>query len=167
MFDEKLMLNAQKVISHCRQSGVRLVTAESCTGGLISAALTAVPGSSNVMDRAFVVYSNESKCQELSVPYHLLVQHGAVSKEVAIAMAEGALARSYSHAQMCVAVSGVAGPGGSQDKPAGLVHFAVAREGIFPTLHERHEFGDIGRDEVRECTVNTALGLLLSAATEN
>ncbi len=167
MFDEKLMLNAQKVISHCRQVGIRLVTAESCTGGLISAVLTAVPGSSNVLDRAFVVYSNESKCQELSVPYHLLEQHGAVSKEVTIAMAEGALARSYPHAQMCMAVSGVAGPEGSQDKPVGLVHFAVARTGVLPILHERHEFGDIERNEVRECTVNTSLGLLLSAVIEN
>ncbi|MBT3879639.1 MAG: CinA family protein [Candidatus Scalindua sp.] len=167
MFDEKLMLNAQKVISHCRQIGIRLVTAESCTGGLISAALTAVPGSSNVLDRAFVVYSNESKCQELAVPYHLLEQYGAVSKEVTIAMAEGALARSYPHAQMCVAVSGIAGPEGSQDKPVGLVHFAVARNGKFPTLHECHEFGDIGRNEVRECTVNTALSLLISEATED
>ena len=167
MFDEKLMLNSQKVISHCRQLGIRLVTAESCTGGLISAALTAVPGSSNVMDRAFVVYSNESKCQELAVPYHLLEQYGAVSKEVTIAMAEGALARSYPHAQMCVAVSGVAGPVGSQGKPVGLVHFAVARNGKFPVLHECHEFGDIGRNEVRECVVNTALGLLLLAATKD
>ncbi len=114
MFDEKLMLNARKVILHCRQVGIRLVTAESCTGGLISAALTAISGASNVMDRAFIVYSNESKCQELSVPYHLLEQHGAVSKEVTIAMAEGALARSYTHAQIYVAVSGVADPEGSQ-----------------------------------------------------
>ncbi len=167
MFGEKLMSNAEKVILSCRKAKIRLVTAESCTGGLISAALTAVAGSSDVLDRAFVVYSNESKYQELSVPYHLLEQHGAVSKEVTIAMAEGALARSYSHAQMCVAVSGVAGPGGSQEKPAGLVHFAVARKGIFPTLHESHEFGDIGRSKVRECTVNTALGLLLSAVVKN
>lgn len=167
MFDERLLLSAQKVISHCRKIGIRLVTAESCTGGLISAVLTAIPGSSTVIDRAFVVYSNESKCQELSVPYHLLEQYGAVSKEVTIAMAEGALERSYPHAQMCVAVSGVAGPDGSEDKPVGLVHFAVARSGILPTLHEHHEFGNIGRNKVRERTVNTAFRLLLLAAMKN
>lgn len=149
---------AAQVLRHAGQRGERIATAESCTGGLVAAALTAIPGSSSVVDRGFVTYSNEAKAEMLGVPAALIDAHGAVSREVAEAMAEGALA--HSHADMAVAVTGIAGPGGgSADKPVGLVHFALARKGE-ATRHAGHRF-DGDRDAIRLQAALTALGLLL------
>lgn len=149
---------AADVLDRCRQQGLRLATAESCTGGLIAGCLTAVAGSSLVFDRGFVTYSNTAKTAELGVPADLLAARGAVNEAVARAMAEGALAAAG--LDVTVAVTGIAGPdGGSPGKPVGLVHFAAARSG-YDTLHERHVFaGD--RQQVRSATVEAALHLLL------
>ena len=135
-----------------------VAAAESCTGGLVSAALTSVAGSSAVVERGFVTYSNAAKSELLGVSAAVLDRHGAVSEAVARAMAEGALARSA--AQVSVAVTGVAGPGGgSADKPVGLVHFAAAGPGGL--IHAERRFGDIGREAVRLASVRMALDLLL------
>ena len=149
---------AAEVLRVAGQRGERLATAESCTGGLVAAALTAIAGSSAVVERGFVTYSNEAKTEMLGVPPELIATHGAVSRQVALAMAEGALA--HSHADAAVAVTGIAGPGGgSSDKPVGLVHFALARKGQ-TTRHAEHRFeGD--RDAVRLQATLTALGLFL------
>ena len=136
-----------------------VATAESCTGGLVAAALTDIPGSSSVVDRGFVTYSNEAKADLLGVPMDLIIEHGAVSEPVARAMAEGALARSK--AGLTVAITGIAGPGGgSAEKPEGLVHFACARTG-HDTSHARIEFGALGRAEVRSRSAQQALEMLL------
>ena len=138
-----------------------IATAESCTGGLICGALTAVPGSSEAVYGGFVTYANEAKIGMIGVPYALLKQYGAVSKEVAIAMAEGALGTAGTH--LAIAVTGVAGPGGgTADKPVGLVHFALATED--ETIHVRKLFTDLDRDGVRHATVLQALGMVLKAA---
>lgn len=151
---------ATALLAACRDRGIMLATAESCTGGLVAAALTAIPGASDVVDRGFVTYSYPSKTALLGVPTALLAAHGAVSEPVARAMAEGALAASA--AGLALSITGVAGPGGSEAKPEGLVHFACARTGV-PTLHARHEFGALGRDIVRSLSVRTALSLGLQA----
>lgn len=158
MFSREIAEAARALLESCRANGLRIATAESCTGGLIAAALTAIPGASDVFERGFVTYSNEAKTEMLGVPVELIAAHGAVSAEVARAMAEGALA--HSRADISVAVTGVAGPaGGSDAKPVGLVHIAVAsRRGA--RLHEECRFGDVGRDEVREATLRRALELL-------
>lgn len=156
---------AAAVLAACQTAGLTLATAESCTGGLIVATLTGVAGSSAVVERGFVTYSNEAKAEMLGVPMPLIEAHGAVSKPVAVAMAEGALARS--HAALTVAVTGIAGPGGgSREKPVGMVHLAVCRKGR-PPRHESHRFnGD--RNEVRRQTVERALEMLLEeTAPEN
>ncbi len=157
MFDAEQLSLAEDVLAHCRAGGLRLVTAESCTGGLIGGCLTAIAGSSDVFDRGYVTYSNTAKKAMLAVPSDLLRRLGAVSEPVAIAMAEGALAASG--ADLGVAVTGISGPGGgSAERPVGLVHFAAARRNE-PPLHERHVFtGD--RHEVRMQTVTAALRLL-------
>ncbi len=149
---------AQAVLDACAPARATIATAESCTGGLIAAALTAISGSSAFVDRGFVTYSNAAKTEMLGVPAELIARVGAVSEEVARAMAEGALARSP--ATISVAVTGVAGPtGGSPEKPVGLVHFAVAWRGG-PTTHRREIFpGD--RDAVRLATAMTALRMLV------
>ena len=149
---------AEDVLSACRRAGARVCTAESCTGGLIAAALTAIPGSSDVVDRGFVVYSNQAKQDLLGVPEALLIAHGAVSEQVARAMAEGALQRTP-RVQAAVAVTGIAGPGGgTPDKPVGLVYLATAATGR-PTVAERALFpGD--RDAIREASARRALQLL-------
>jgi nicotinamide-nucleotide amidase len=151
---------AEAVLAACRAARLRLATAESCTGGLLAACLTAVAGSSDVVERGFVTYSNESKEELLGVPSALLAAHGAVSAEVARAMVEGALARS--RADVAVAITGVAGPGGgTPQKPVGLVFLAAARRGSGapPPVVERHVFpGD--RGGVRAATVARALALL-------
>lgn len=150
-------LAAELVVSFGRR-GVVVATAESCTGGLIAASITDVPGSSAVLDRGFVTYSNAAKMEMLGVEEETLMKHGAVSREVAAQMAEGALATS--HADVAVAVTGIAGPdGGSAGKPVGLVHFARAgRSG--PTRSEHHVFsGD--RAAIRRATVRRALELLM------
>lgn len=150
------------VLDAYRTRGWTLATAESCTGGMVSARLVDIPGSSDVVDRGFVTYSNGAKSDMLGVPAGLIAQHGAVSEPVARAMAEGALA--HAPVDVAVAITGVAGPGGgTAEKPEGLVHFACARRGG-DTVHARVEFGAIGRDHVRARSADTALKMLLSAA---
>jgi nicotinamide-nucleotide amidase len=159
MSPESLADLAEAVLAHHRRAGRRLATAESCTGGGIAAALTDIAGSSDVFERGFVVYSNEAKTELLGVPPALIAQHGAVSHEVAAAMAEGALARS--RADVVVSVTGIAGPGGgTATKPVGLVYIGCVRRGGAPSV-ERHVFaGD--RAAVRAATVKRALVLLSS-----
>lgn len=153
---------AEEVLRLARGAGLMIATAESCTGGLVSAALTEVPGSSEAMDRGFVTYSNAAKTALLDVPADLIARHGAVSEEVARAMAEGALQAAGSG--LSVSVTGVAGPGGGTDaKPVGLVHFAAARRGR-PTIARQRRFGDLGRAEIRRRSVLVALELLAEAA---
>lgn len=161
-FSPPLLRLAEETIAVCRDRGLKLATAESCTGGLISACLTSVAGSSAVFERGFVTYANRAKEEMLGVPDSTLARVGAVSEEVARAMADGARARSS--ADLTVAVTGIAGPGGgTPEKPVGLVHVAAARAGL-PTVHERHVFsGD--RDAVRTATVEAALRLLLRQAS--
>lgn len=162
MFSADITEAARALLDVCRTKGLRIATAESCTGGLVAAALTAIPGSSDVVERGFVTYSNDAKTEMLGVPAPLISAHGAVSAEVAQAMAEGVLAHSRAH--VVVAVTGVAGPGGGGEaKPVGLVHFAVARRGG-ATLHEECRFGDVGRDEVREASVRRALEMMAGMA---
>lgn len=151
---------AEALLQAAKKAGVMVATAESCTGGMIAAAITDVAGSSAIFDRGFVTYSNAAKVTMLGVDAATLAAHGAVSEEVARAMAEGALARS--DATLAVAVTGIAGPGGSAAKPEGRVCFGLARRGA-PTRTETVEFGAIGRADVRRATVAHALGLLLQA----
>lgn len=153
---------ARAVLDACRAAGLKVATAESCTGGMVAAALTDIPGASDVVDRGFVTYSNAAKTELLGVSAELIATHGAVSEPVARAMAEGALA--HSPADIAVAITGVAGPGGGTSaKPEGLVHFACARRGR-QTAHARVEFGAIGRPMVRARSVGKALEMLLEAA---
>ncbi|MBO6893062.1 MAG: CinA family protein [Roseibium sp.] len=159
---EDLAPLAEKVLAKLQSEGKKLATAESCTGGLISAALTEIAGSSAVVDRAFVTYSNEAKTELLGVSETLIQSVGAVSKEVAIAMAEGALSRS--NADVAVSVTGIAGPGGgSAAKPVGTVHLAVAQSGK-PTTHTPCAFEDRGRTAIRLDTVVVALNSILNTA---
>jgi nicotinamide-nucleotide amidase len=151
-----------RTLEACRSRKLMVATAESCTGGLIAAVLTEIAGSSDVVDRGFVTYSNEAKQEALGVPAATIDAHGAVSEPTARAMAEGALARSI--AQVAVSCTGIAGPGGATPgKPVGLVHLACARAGK-PTLHLKREYGTIGRSEVRAATVADALHLILRQA---
>jgi nicotinamide-nucleotide amidase len=154
------MTQAADVLSAARARGVMIATAESCTGGLIVGALTEVPGSSDVVDRGFVTYSNAAKIEMLGIRPKTLADFGAVSEEIAREMAEGALARS--NAALSVAVTGIAGPGGSDHKPEGRVCFGLARQGQ-PTQTETRDFGALGRAKVRAATVDHALALLLKA----
>ncbi len=170
MIDTALVSLANEVLQKARGLGLKIATAESCTGGLVAAALTSIAGSSDVFERGYVVYSNEAKEEALGVDAAVIAAHGAVSKAVAVDMA--ALALKHSRAHLSVAVTGVAGPGGgTPEKPAGLVHFAAAklerRDGDrveFAAIHVEERFGDIGRAEVRAKSVATALRLLLEAA---
>lgn len=149
---------ARDLLADARQRGVTIVTAESCTGGLIAASLAAVPGASASLERGFVTYSNEAKTEMLGVPAELIERRGAVSQEVALAMVDGAL--KHSRADIAVAVTGIAGPdGGTADKPVGLVHIAAARRGG-ARLHEEKRFGEIGRHEIQAGTVVAALALM-------
>jgi nicotinamide-nucleotide amidase len=158
--DEHLIAEAADLLDAARAKGELIATAESCTGGLVSATLTAVPGSSDVFDRGFVTYSNTAKSEMLGVPYWLIERHGAVSEDVARAMAGGAL--THSNASLAVAVTGIAGPdGGTPEKPVGLVHIAAGRPDG-PMHHERVVFGDLGRAEIRRRAVERALSLLRS-----
>ncbi len=153
------MRKAEALLVRTRAAGWRLATAESCTGGLLAGAITAVPGSSDIFDRGFVTYSNASKTEMLGVRPATLAAEGAVSEAVAGEMATGALARSQ--ADVAVAITGIAGPGGSEFKPEGRVCFALAlRSG--PTRSETVEFGPRGRAEVRAASVDHALDLLIS-----
>ncbi len=155
---------AVRVLEACRRRGLTVATAESCTGGLVSAALTEIPGSSEVVDRGFVTYSNAAKEAMLGVPAAVLERHGAVSRETAEAMAAGALA--ISGADLAVSITGIAGPGGgSAEKPVGLVHFAAAaRDGRH--IHREKRFGDVGRSAVRARSVAEALAMLETLAAE-
>lgn len=153
-------MTAAAVLQAARAKGVMIATAESCTGGLISAALTDIAGSSDVFDRGFVTYSNAAKRDLLGIRQCTLDAYGAVSEEIAREMAEGALARSA--AQVAVSVTGIAGPGGSEHKPEGRVCFGLARTGQATTA-ETMDFGPLGRANVRAATVAHALALLLDA----
>lgn len=158
-----LALQAERTLDACRRAGLTLSTVESCTGGLAAAALTGVAGSSDVVERGFVTYSNEAKTELVGVAGALIEAAGAVSEEVARAMAAGGL--RHSRADVAVAITGIAGPaGGSPGKPVGLVHIAAARR-AGPTLHERHVFaGD--RQAVREASALRALDLAARLAGE-
>lgn len=153
---------AADIVAAYKAKGWTLATAESCTGGMVAAAMTDIPGSSAVFERGFVTYSNEAKAEMLGVETALIERCGAVSEEVARAMAMGAI--GHSRAMVAVAVTGIAGPdGGSPEKPVGLVHFACAtRDG--PTSHIMRRFGAIGRAAVRSASVEQALQMLLAAA---
>lgn len=158
MFSLEIETLARLLIDEARERRLRIVTAESCTGGLVAGALTDIAGSSDVLERGFVTYSNRAKEEVLGVPGDLLADAGAVSEPVARMMSEGALAASNAH--LAVAITGIAGPGGGTPmKPVGLVHFASARANG-PILHRMERFGDIGRREVREASVIVALQML-------
>ena len=158
MFHSSIIRLAE-VVNHTLIARKRMiVTAESCTGGLISGALTDVPGSSEAVFGGYITYANEAKSGMIGVDRELIRQHGAVSEQVARAMAEGAL--KTSGASVAIAVTGIAGPGGgTEGKPVGLVHFAYAD--ARKTVHLEKRFGDIGRQHVREETVKAALGMVL------
>jgi nicotinamide-nucleotide amidase len=161
MFPPDLLVRAAKLIDRYRAAELMVATAESCTGGLIAGLLTEIPGSSNVLERGVVVYSNAAKQELLGVPAETLERHGAVSEQTARAMAEGALRASS--ADVAVAVTGIAGPdGGAAAKPVGLVHFACARRGAL-TVAREERFGDIGREAVRLASVRVGLELLEAA----
>ena len=149
---------AVALLDKCRSGGVKIATAESCTGGMVAALLTSISGSSDVFDCGFVTYSNEAKTGMLGVLPEVIAEFGAVSRECALAMAHGAILKST--ATLAVSITGIAGPGGrSAAKPVGLVHFACSRRNG-ATLHREERFGDIGRDGVRKASVNVALDLL-------
>jgi nicotinamide-nucleotide amidase len=159
MFSASILNFAKTLLDQARADGLHIVTAESCTGGLIVGALTEIADSSDVVDRGFVVYSNRAKTELLNVAPELIAQYGAVSEEVARAMAEGAL--KHSPAQLAVSCTGIAGPSGATlGKPVGLVHLAAARQGQ-TMLHLECHFGEIGRGNVRMRSVEEALKLLL------
>ncbi|MBX3507214.1 MAG: CinA family protein [Parvibaculum sp.] len=158
IFPRRLVHLAELTLADAREAKLKLVTAESCTGGLIAGLLTEIAGSSDVVERGFVVYSNEAKRDMLGVPGDMIADFGAVSEPVARAMAEGALKNSRAH--IAISVTGIAGPGGGTPmKPVGLVHFGAARTGR-SILHEMQLFGDIGREEIRMKSIETALNLV-------
>jgi nicotinamide-nucleotide amidase len=158
MFSDALLAEARELLDQARNKGLHIVTAESCTGGLIAGLLTEIPGSSDVVERGFVTYSNQAKEELLGVRHELIEAHGAVSEPVARAMAEGAL--KHSRAERAIAVTGVAGPGGgSAAKPVGLVYIAVARPQGDVMVRE-YRFGEIDRRDVRLATVEKAIRLL-------
>ena len=159
MFPSSIENLARMVLATAREKNMTLATAESCTGGLIAAALTEIPGSSDVFDRGFVTYSNNAKRDMLGVSGELIVDLGAVSEPVARAMAEGAMV--VGEVDAAVAVTGVAGPGGGTPlKPVGLVHIACAIKGQ-NIMHDFFQFGDIGREEIRARTAEEALQMML------
>jgi len=162
VFDDEILTLAQSVLEACRARSWRLATAESCTGGLVAGALTDIPGSSDVIDRGFVTYSNDAKRAMLGVDAQTLLTFGAVSKETATQMAVGALERAG--VDLAVSITGIAGPGGATPgKPVGLVHLAVAaRDGRI--IHKECRFGAIGRSVVRERSVVEALRMLMELA---
>jgi len=158
-----LMQRAAALLKAYERQGLKIATAESCTGGLVAALLTEIAGSSAVVERGFVTYSNEAKTELIGVPADLIAAHGAVSEPVARAMAEGALRRSL--ADVAVAITGIAGPGGATAaKPVGLVHFGLARKGA-AVRHLERRYGSLGREIVRRRAVEDALGLLEQAVS--
>jgi len=155
--DETMREAAVRLLDACRRRGLTIATAESCTGGLVAATLTEIPGSSDVVDRGFVTYSNTAKEALLGVPSSTLLVHGAVSRQTAVAMATGALVRAATG--LAVAITGIAGPGGgTADKPVGLVYLAAARQGR--VIHREKRYGDVGRSEIRRQSVLDALAML-------
>ncbi|WP_264045981.1 CinA family protein [Methylobacterium flocculans] len=161
--DPALLARAEALVAAYAAAGLTIATAESCTGGLVAGLLTAIPGSSAVLDRGFVTYSNAAKTESLGVPADLIAAHGAVSAPVAQAMAEGTL--RHSPASVAVAVTGIAGPGGgSAGKPVGLVHFGLASRDA-SVRHLERRYGDPGRTEIRRQAVADAIGLLESVLT--
>ncbi|QGM44957.1 CinA family protein [Methylocystis heyeri] len=151
--------DAAALLAECRELKLVVATAESCTGGLVAAAITDIPGSSDIFDRGFVTYSNKAKQEMLGVAARTLLQFGAVSAQTAIEMAEGAL--KHSRADLAASITGVAGPGGgTAQKPVGLVHFACARRGR-ETVHVERRFGALSRHEIRAASVKQALNMLL------
>jgi len=162
MFPAPLLAQAEKLLAAARDKQLTIATAESCTGGLIAALLTEIPGSSDVVERGFVTYSNNAKTDLLGVPPGTLATHGAVSKQTALAMVAGALVNS--RADLAVAVTGIAGPGGgSAEKPVGLVHFG-GRHYKGAMIHREMNFGDIGRHEIRMRSVEVALEMIIELA---
>jgi nicotinamide-nucleotide amidase len=160
IFEPEIIARAASILQRARAQNLKIATAESCTGGLVAALFTEIPGSSATFDRGFVVYSNAAKHDMLGVPAELIETHGAVSAQTACAMAEGALA--HSQADIAIAITGVAGPGGgSAEKPVGLVHFASARAGA-PTMPVEMRYGDMGRANVRRAALESALDLIES-----
>jgi nicotinamide-nucleotide amidase len=162
LFPDDITAQAIAVLETARSAGVRIAVAESCTGGLVAAALTEIAGSSDVLDRGWVVYSNEAKVKMLGVSLDLIETFGAVSEAVAWAMAKGALEKS--EADIAVSITGIAGPGGaSEQKPVGTVVFAVAHKGSDPNdiQADRRDFGNIGRTEIRLAAVKVALELMV------
>jgi nicotinamide-nucleotide amidase len=158
MFSPSLLKQAEEILAAARAKGLRIATAESCTGGLIAALLTEIPGSSDMFERGFVTYSNDAKTDLLGVPAALIEADGAVSASVARAMAQGALKQA--RAQISIAVTGIAGPGGgTKEKPVGLVYIATACLD-HETQAQEFRFGDLGRDGIRRATVEQALKLL-------
>jgi nicotinamide-nucleotide amidase len=157
----EMMNRAAALLDAYREKGLKIATAESCTGGLVAALLTEISGSSAVVERGFVTYSNEAKIELIGVPAELIAAHGAVSEPVARAMAEGALA--HSRADVAVGITGVAVPSGvTATKPVGLVHFGLARKRA-GTIHLERRYGDLGRENVRRRAVEDALDLLEQA----
>lgn len=157
-------MSAERLLDIARAKGLRIATAESCTGGLVAGAITEVPGSSDIFDRGFVTYSNSAKAQMLSVDPVLIAKHGAVSEEVAAAMAKGAV--THSNANLAVSITGIAGPGGSDHKPEGMVCFGIASKGPTGDMSvetETCQFGALGRSNVRQASVAHALDLLILA----
>ncbi len=153
---------ARAIIETCTQAGLKIAVAESCTGGLVAGVLTEIAGSSAAVDRGFVTYSDEAKTERLGGPAELIRQFGAVSRECALAMVAGALARS--NADIAVSITGIAGPsGGSAEKPVGLVHFGAMRRGS-PARHLVRTFPDAGRAAIRAAAVKEALDLLAQLA---
>lgn len=161
MFPDRIDIMARQALSAARDKKLRIGAAESCTGGLVAAALCSIPGASDVFDRGFVTYSNLAKQQVLGVPAETLEAYGAVSEQTARAMAAGVLA--HAPVDLAICTTGVAGPGGgSAEKPVGLVHLAVARRGAM-VLHSRQLFGDRTRPEIQLATVERGLEMLLEA----
>jgi nicotinamide-nucleotide amidase len=158
LFSEQQLSDAARFLTLCHSAGHKIATAESCTGGLLASLITSIPGSSDVFERGFVTYSNAAKIECLGVLREVLEAFGAVSREAALAMAEGALA--HSNATLALSITGIAGPGGgTPQKPVGLVHFGFARIGC-PTSAFEKRFGDIGRSAVRASAITAALTLL-------
>ncbi len=156
-------MTVSELLDQAKAQGIMIATAESCTGGMVAAALTDIPGSSAVVERGFVTYTNEAKQQMLGVRGETLDAYGAVSERVAQEMAEGALSQSRAH--LAVSITGIAGPGGSEFKPEGRVCFGLAAEGQ-PTRTETVEFGALGRDKVRQAARDHALEMLYSGLSQ-
>jgi nicotinamide-nucleotide amidase len=160
--DAGLVERARALLDLCRAKKLRIAAAESCTGGLVAATLTEIAGSSDVFERGFVTYSDEAKQAMLGVPAATLANHGAVSRETALAMAAGALA--HAPVELAVSITGIAGPGGAvAGKPVGLVHFAAAARSGAP-IHRERRYGDIGRAQIRRASVVEALAMLSELA---